>query len=118
MKEKLTPNLDTPQGFTEPLQQCSKVEKDQLIKFYMHNIVTLGPYKWSPNPYVGDFHIRVMASWTNHEILRVEAMTAYQTTKKYSELWIMEESSNLVEVIFNHRILTSEHLIPTLMKKQ
>jgi hypothetical protein len=58
----------------------------------MHNLVTPRPYNWSHNPYVGEFYIRAMAYWMNHEICKDEAMKAYQDAKKYSEPWIREES--------------------------
>jgi len=85
----------------------------------MHNLVTLGYYNWSPDPYVGGFQLRAMASWTNHDICKVEAMTTYWAAKNDIKIWIREESSNPIESIFRHMIVTSnKDLIPTLIENQ
>lgn len=54
-----------------------------------------------------------------HEVLKEEAMTSYHTAENNSELWITEESTNPIGVIFRHKILTlDKDLIPKLIAKQ
>lgn len=69
LKEQFPNTMGTPQELTESLQQCFEVEKDQLSEFYLHNLVTTSPYKWSPNSYVGEFQLRALTSWMTHEVL-------------------------------------------------
>ena len=119
LKEQLNPSLDTPQELIETLQHYLEEEKDQLSEFYLHNLVTPGPYKWSPNTYVGDFQLRAMTSWMRHEIMRDEENKVYLESEKVNELWIRKESTNPTEVIYWHKILTSDKdMFPILMTKQ
>ena len=93
--------------------------KDQLSDFYLHNLISPRPYKWSPNSYIWDIQVRAINSWITHENLRAEELVSYQEEKNHSELWIRAKSSNSLEVIFRHKILTSyKDLIPILMTNE
>jgi len=47
-------NLDTPKDFLDSYQDYNMEEKERICEFYLHNIIHPHPYKWNPNPYVGD----------------------------------------------------------------
>ena len=60
-----------------------------------------------------------MTSWMRHEIMRDEENKVYLESEKVNELWIRKESTNPTEVIYWHKILTSDKdMFPILMTKQ
>jgi hypothetical protein len=65
-------NLDTPKYFLDSYQYCNMEEKERMCDFYLHNIILPHPYKWNPNPYVGDVHMMTFASWLRHKDMREE----------------------------------------------
>jgi hypothetical protein len=44
------------------------------------------PYKWSPNPYVGDVQLMALASWLRHEDLREAEMKKYREEEFHTPL--------------------------------
>jgi hypothetical protein len=63
-------NLDTPKDFLDAYQDYNMEEKERMCEFYLHNIILPHPYKWNPNPYVGDVQIMALAYWLRHEEMR------------------------------------------------
>jgi hypothetical protein len=66
------------------------------------------PYKWNPNPYVGDVQIMALAYWLRHEELREAELKKYKEDEIQSPLWIRVEATNLREVIPSHSILSTD----------
>jgi hypothetical protein len=70
LAQQANPTNETPKSFVEVYQDCNIEEKDRLCEFYLHNLVFFHPYKWIPNPYVGDVKIMDFSSWLRHEELK------------------------------------------------
>ena len=52
--------------------ESTDLEKDQLCEFYLHNLFVSRSFERTHNPYIGDFQLRALCSWMNHEIKRVD----------------------------------------------
>jgi len=61
-------------------------ERVSICEFYLHNFTLPHPYKWSPNPYVWDVQLMVLASWLRHEDLRETEMKKYREEEFHTPL--------------------------------
>ena len=51
--------------------ESTSKDKAKMAEFYLHNMVLINMNVWDPNSRLGDMQLMVMASWMNHEELRV-----------------------------------------------
>jgi len=73
------------------------------------------PYKWSPNPYVGDAQLREFYSWVQNEEGIATELHKYKDEELSSHLWIRAETARPEEILINHTTLTSDiELVPIL----
>lgn len=118
-KDQVPYEIDTPKDLIDSLQQGSKDENFFLSEFYLHNVVTPHPYKWSPNPYVRDVKLRTLNSWTTHENERANELIKYEVVSKQSELYIIGEYARPSKVILSHTtLLANPDITPILINKQ
>jgi hypothetical protein len=65
------------------------------------------PYKWNPNPYVGDVQIMSLAYWLRHKEMREVELKKYKEDEFQIPLWIRFEATRPREVIASHRSLST-----------
>ena len=84
--------METPKFFIDTSQEVGEYGKDHLNEFYLHNYVLSCPFKWNPNPYVGDVQLWTLFSWIMKEDIRDIEMNKYHEAKKGSRLFMRVES--------------------------
>jgi len=57
--------------FMDLCGQSSSEDKEKIAKYYLHNMAITNMNVWDPNARLGDLQLMAMASWINHEKLRV-----------------------------------------------
>jgi hypothetical protein len=91
----------------------------QLSEFYLHNFVLLHPYRWSPNPYVGEVQVKDLCSWIHHGEITVFEFQNNRKEEMGSHPWIRVEDIREKELINNHISLTLDiELISILEEKR
>ena len=51
--------------------QRTSEDKAKMVEFYLHNMALIDMNMWESNARLGDMQRMAMASWMNHEELRV-----------------------------------------------
>ena len=119
LKDKLPHDINTLKELANSVQQGTKAEEYMFNEFYLHNLVTPHPYKWSPNPYPRYVQQRALSSWNMHENKRINEMIKYEVASYESELYFRGESFRPSKVTFSHATLTMDkYQIPILVNKQ
>ena len=57
--------------FMDLCDQSTKEDKAKMVELYLHNMALIDMNVWDPNSRLGDMQLMAMASWMNHEELRV-----------------------------------------------
>jgi hypothetical protein len=94
-------------------------KRARMCEFYLHNIILPHPYKWNPNPYVGDVQMMAFASWLRHEEMREEELKKYKEDEFQTPLWIRVEAARPGDVITSHHNLSlDKEIAPIWTTKQ
>jgi len=100
------PFLDYRQ-FMDLCDQSTSKDKAKMVEFYLHNMALIDMNVWDPNARLGDLQLMAMASWMNHEELRVVEIRRLMTKEQNEELMIKAEPSNPMALISTHNLLTN-----------
>ena len=63
---------------------------------------------WDPNANLGDLQLMALASWMNHEDLRVAEMKRLLAREKNEPLFIRAEQSNPMALITTHNLIAND----------
>ena len=78
-----------------------------MVELYLHNMALIEMNVWDPNARLGDLQLMAMASWVNHEELRVAEIRRLMIKEKNEPLMIIVEPSNPMALINTHNLLAN-----------
>jgi len=94
--------------------QSTSKYKAEMASFYLHNMVLTNMNVWDPNARLQDLQLMAMASWTNHEELRVVEIRRLMIKEHNEPLMIRAEPSDPMALISTHNMLANNpHISPT-----
>ena len=79
-----------------------------MAEFYLQNMALIDMNVWDPNAKLGDLQLMAMASWMNHEELRVAKMKRLLIKEKNEPLMIRAEPSDPMALINTHNLLAND----------
>lgn len=88
--------------FMDPCDQSSSKDKAKIAEFYLHMMALTYMNVWDPNARLGDLQLMAMASWMNHDELRVEEIRKLMIKEQNEPLTIRAEPSNPMDLISTH----------------
>ena len=79
-----------------------------MVEFYLHNMAFTDMNVWDPNAKLGDLQLMAMASWMNHEELRVAEIKRLMIKEHNEPLMIRAEPSDPMALINTHNLLAND----------
>ena len=77
--------------FMDLFDHSTSKDKAKMAKFYIHNMAITYMNVWDPNARLGDLQLMAIASWMNHEELRVVEIRRLMIKEKNEPLMIRAE---------------------------
>ena len=88
--------------------QSTSEDKAKMAEFYLHDMALTNMNVWDPNARLGDLQLMAMASWMNHEELRVAEIKILMVKEQNEPLMIRVEPSYPMELISTHNLLAND----------
>jgi len=94
--------------FIDLCDQNTSKDKAKMVELYLHNMALIDMNVWDPNAKLGDLQLMAMASWMNHEELRVVEIKILVVKEKNKPLMIRAEPSDPMALITTHNLLAND----------
>ena len=91
--------------------QSTLEDKAKMAELYLHNMALMDMNVWDPNAKLGDLQLMAMASWMNHEELRVAEMKILMIKEKNEPLMIREKPLDPMALINIDNLLAIDRQI-------
>ena len=88
--------------------QGTSEDKEKMAEFYLHSMALTDMNLWDPNAKLRDLQLMAMASWMNHEELRVAEMKQLLIKEHNEPLMIRVEPSDPMALINTHNLLAND----------